>query len=104
MYRKFALVAIEHYREAFPVEGAELDWLLTPAPRYSLLSELGRIAEPKSGDENRLEWSAPGVNRLITVARQIARMKPSTKEGVAMIRELRRRYRESALESLRRAS
>jgi hypothetical protein len=95
VYRKFALVAIEHFREAFPDVGRDLEWLVDP-PRYSLLSELGRIAEPKSGDEDALEWSAPGVNRLIKAALQIARAKPSTKAGVAMIRELRRRHRDAA--------
>ena len=104
MYRRFALAAIEHYRAAFPVKGAALDWLVTPAPRYSLLSELGRIAQPRSGDEDALEWSAPGVNRLISVAREIALVQPSTKAGVAMIRELRRRHREDDAPSLRRAS
>jgi hypothetical protein len=95
VYRRFALVAIEHYREAFPDVGAELEWLVSP-PRYSLLSELGRIAAPKSGDEDALEWSAPGVNSLIRTALQIARVKPSTKQGVALIRELRRRQRGAA--------
>lgn len=104
VYRKFALAVIEHYREAFPVKGAALDWLVTPAPRYSLLSELGRIAQPRSGDEDGLEWSAPGVNRLISVAREIALVQPSTKAGVAMIRELRRRDRANDAPALRRAS
>jgi hypothetical protein len=94
VYRKFAMAAIEHYREAHPEEGASLEWLLSPAPRYSLLSELGRIAELKSGSEDALEWSAPGVNRLIEAAFVIAEAKPSTKVGVAMIRDFRRGHRE----------
>jgi hypothetical protein len=88
------MAAIEHFRQARPDEGAPLEWLLSPAPRYSLLSELGRIAEPRSGAEDALEWSAPGVNRLIDAALEIAYVKPSTKDGVSMIRDIRRRYRE----------
>ena len=94
VYRKFALVAIELYRESHPDEAAALDWLLHPAPRYSLLSELGRIGGPRSGREDALEWDAHDVNRLIDAALEIARVKPRTKDGVAMIRELRRRYRD----------
>jgi hypothetical protein len=93
VYRKFALVAIEHYRAAHPEDGAPLEWFLRP-PRYSLLSELGRIAEPRSGKQDVLEWSAPGVNTLIRAAFEVAAAKPSTKDGVAMIRDFRRRYQE----------
>jgi hypothetical protein len=93
VYRKFALVAIELYRESHPEAAAQLDWLLEPAPRYSLLSELGRIGGPRSGRADELEWNARDVNRLIQAAIEIARAKPRTKQGVAMIRELRRRYR-----------
>ena len=96
MYRKFAVAAIELYREAHPEAGAELEWLLTPMPRYSLLSELGRIAEPRSGDEGSLQWNATDVNRLIQVALGIAETKPSTKTGIAMIRAFRRQYRSAA--------
>jgi hypothetical protein len=95
VYRRFAMAAIEHFRQARAVEGAPLDWLLSPAPRYSLLSELGRIAEPRSSAEDALEWSAPGVNRLIEAALEISEVKPSTKEGVAMLRDIRRRHREA---------
>jgi hypothetical protein len=94
VYRRFAIAAIEHYREAHPEEGKSLEWLVSPAPRYSLLSELGRIAEPKSGEEDALEWSAPGVNRLIEAAFVIAEAKPSTKAGIALIRDFRRGHRE----------
>jgi hypothetical protein len=94
VYRKFALVAIELYRESHPEAAARLDWLLEPTPRYSLLSELGRIGGPRSGRADELEWNARDVNRLIRAAFAIARVKPRTKEGVAMIRELRRRYRD----------
>jgi hypothetical protein len=98
VYRRFAIVAIEVYRDAHPEAGAPLEWLLSPKPRYSLLSELGRVAEPKSGEEDRLQWSAREVNRLIQAALEIAEAKPTTKVGVAMIRDLRRRYRDDAAE------
>jgi hypothetical protein len=98
VYRKFAIAAIELYREAHPDTGAPLEWLVSPSPRYSLLSELGRIAEPKSGEEDALEWRAREVNRLIHAALEIAEAKPTTKVGVAMIRDLRRRYRKGAAE------
>ena len=94
VYRKFALVAIELYREAHPEKSTALEWLVTPNPRYSLLSELGRVAEPKSGESDVLQWNAPDVNRLIHVALVIAEAKPTTKVGIEMIRDLRRRHRE----------
>ena len=50
VYRKFAVAVIELYREAHPVEGAPLEWLLRPMPRYSLLSELGRVGMTAVGD------------------------------------------------------
>jgi len=96
VYRKFAVAVIELYRESHPDRAATLDWLLSPMPRYSLLSELGRVAEPRSSDTGSLEWSAQDVNRLIQVAFEIAEAKPSTKAGIAMIRDRRRRYRSAA--------
>ena len=96
VYRKFAVAALELYREAHPDRGAALDWLLAPMPRYSLLSELGRVAEPRSSDSGSLEWSAQDVNRLIEVAFEIAETKPSTKTGIAIVRDRRRRYRSAA--------
>lgn len=95
VYRKFALVAIQLYRESHPEQAPALDWLLHPSPRYSLLSELGRVGGPHSGAEDALEWDASDVNRLIRVALEIAEAKPQTKTGIAMIRSLRRRYREA---------
>jgi hypothetical protein len=92
VYRKFALAAIELYREAYPEKAAPLEWLIAPTPRHSLLSELGRVAHPRSDAQGVLEWSAPEVSRLIRAAFLIAQAKPSTKAGVAMIRELRRGY------------
>lgn len=94
VYRKFALVAIELYRESHPEAARELDWLLHPTPRYSLLSELGRVGGPHSSSAGDLEWRARDVNRLIEAAFEVAQARPRTKEGIAMIRELRRRYRE----------
>jgi hypothetical protein len=98
VYRRFAIVALELYRDAHPDKGARLEWLLSPTPRYSLLSELGRLAEPRSGEQDRLQWSPRDVNRLIHAALEIAEARPTTKVGVAMIRDLRRRYREGAAE------
>ena len=98
VYRKFAVAAIELYCEAHPEETASLRWLLAPALRHSLLSELGRVGEPRSDENGVLEWSARDVNRLIHAALEIAEAKPSTKVGVTMIRDLRRRYREDAAE------
>jgi hypothetical protein len=94
VYRKFALVVIELYRESHLEAAEAFDWLLHPAPRYSLLSELGRIGGPRSSIEGELQWNARDVNRLIEAARDIALVKPRTKDGIAMIRDLRRRYRD----------
>lgn len=96
VYRKFAVAAIELYKEAHPNQESVLDWLLTPMPRYSLLSELGRVAEPRSSEDGSLVWSAADVNRLIRVALAIAKARPSTKTGIAMIRDFRRQYRSAA--------
>ena len=93
MYRKFAVAAIELYREAYPEKAAALDWLLRPNPRHSLLSELGRVAQPKSDEQGVLQWGAREVSELIRAAFVIAEAKPSTKVGLAMIRDLRRSYR-----------
>ena len=98
VYRKFAVAAIELYCEAHPEESESLRWLLTPDLRHSLLSELGRVGEPRSDESGTLEWSARDVNRLIHAALEISEVKPSTKVGVAMIRDLRRRYRENEAE------
>jgi hypothetical protein len=92
----FAVAAIEHYREACPEKAAPLEWLLIPRRRHALLSELGRIAQPKSDEHGLLRWSERDVSRLIHAALEIAEAKPSTKVGVAMIRDLRRRYRLSS--------
>lgn len=88
----FAIAAIEHYREACSEKAAPLDWLLNPR-RHALLSELGRVAQPASDEQGVLRWSERDVSRLIHAALEIAEAQPSTKVGVAMIRDLRRRYR-----------
>ena len=91
VYRMFAIAAIEHYCEAFPESADTLAWLLEPRRRHTLLSELGRVATPRSGKDGKLRWNGQDVTRLIEAALEIARAKPSTKEGVAILRELRRR-------------
>jgi len=96
VYRKFAIAVIELYREAHPDKSEALEWLLAPMPRYSLLSELGRVAEPHSSEDGSLAWSAPDVSRLINVALEIADARPSTKQGIGMIRDFRRQYRSAA--------
>ena len=91
VYRKFAVAAIELYCEAYPEKAASLNWLLRPRRHNVLLSELGRVARPKSDDQGVLLWAEREVSRLIHVAFHIAEAEPSTKAGVAMIRDLRRR-------------
>jgi len=90
VYRKFAVAAIELFREAYPEKAAPLNWLLSPRRRHVLLSELGRVAQPKSDNQGVLMWNERNVSRLINAAFQIAEAKPTTKAGVAMIRDLRR--------------
>lgn len=90
VYRQFAIAAIEVYSETFPERAAQLEWLLVPTPRHSLLTELGRVAKPRSGEQEALEWNAPDVSKLIRAAFMLAELKPSTKAGVALIRDLRR--------------
>jgi len=93
VYRRFAIAALELYRESYPQKAAPLAWLLDPDPRHSLLSELGRVAQPRSNEQGDLEWSARDVSQLVRAAFVIAEAKPSTKVGVAMLRDLRRGYR-----------
>jgi hypothetical protein len=90
VYRKFAVAAIEIFSEAYPEKAAPLSWLLSPRRRHALLSELGRLGQPKSDEQGVLLWSERDVSRLIHVALQIAEAKPTTKAGAAMIRDLRR--------------
>src|SRR5215831_6697174 len=65
VYRQFAIAAIELYCEAYPEKADRLEWLLVPEPRHSLLTELGRIAKPRSGEQEALEWNAQNVSMLI---------------------------------------
>jgi hypothetical protein len=92
VYRMFAVTAIELFQEAYPEKSVPLEWLLTPR-RHSLLSELGRIAQPRSDGHGGLVWSERDVSRLVSVALEIAEARPSTKVGVATVRDLRRRHR-----------
>lgn len=94
VYRRFAVVAIELYSEAFPEKAETLAWFFSPRLRHALLSELGRIAQPRSGEGGALRWDERDVERLIRTALEIARVQPSTKDGVAMIRKRRLSLRE----------
>jgi hypothetical protein len=90
VYRMFAIAAIEHYCEAFPESAPALDWLLKPRRRHTLLSELGRFGNPSSGNDGQLRWNGEDVTLLIRAALELAELRPSTKEGVAMLRNRRR--------------
>jgi hypothetical protein len=90
VYRMFATAAIEHYCEAFPEKAQTLGWLLRPRRRHTLLTELGRVARPRSGAEGELLWAESEVSVLIEIALEVADKQPSTKEGVAMVRARRR--------------
>jgi hypothetical protein len=87
----FAVAAIELFQEAYPDKAPSLDWLMTPR-RHSLLSELGRVAQPRSDGNGGLVWSEDDVSRLVSVALEIAEARPTTKVGVATIREYRRAH------------
>ena len=90
----FAIAAIEHYCEAFPESAPVLDWLLEPRRRHTLLSELGRFGNPSSGKDGQLQWNGEDVSLLIRAALEIAELRPSTKDGVAILRDRRRRSRD----------
>ena len=55
VYRMFAIAVIEHFCEAFPKNAETLQWLLEPR-RHSLLSELGRVAKPTTGEDGELRF------------------------------------------------
>lgn len=93
VYRRFAVVAIELYCETFPEKEPTLSWLLRPRMRHTLLSELGRVARPRSADHGELTWDDQDVVRLIDLALEVAEARPTTKVGVAMIRGRRRSAR-----------
>jgi hypothetical protein len=84
----FAIVVIEHYCEAFPESADTLQWLLKPR-RYSLLSELGRVAQPKSDENGEFRWTERDLDLLVRTALQVAEQRPSTKDGIAMVRAIR---------------
>lgn len=94
VYRRFAVVTIELYSEAFPEKADALAWFFRPRLRHALLSELGRIAQPRSGEGGVLRWDERDVALLIRTALEIARVQPSAKDGVAMIRKRRLALRE----------
>ena len=93
VYRMFAIAALEHFCEAYPEKEPTLAWLLGPKRRHALLTELGRIAQPRSTASGGLSWAEANVSRLIFAALDVAEARPSTKAGVAMIRDLRARAR-----------
>jgi hypothetical protein len=90
VYRMFAVAVLEHYCEAFPESRATLEWLLGPRRRHTLLSELGRVARPRSTGGGELRWTDHDVSLLVRLALEIAEAQPSTKEGVALVRSRRR--------------
>ena len=90
VYRMFAVAVIEHFCEAYPEKAASLEWLLRPRRRHALLTELGRIAKPRSDASGALRWSEDDVARLIRAALELSESRPSTKTGVATLRDLRR--------------
>jgi hypothetical protein len=85
----FAIAVLEHYGDAYPERMATLTWLLRPKRRHALLTELGRIARPRSDASGALVWSEADVSRLIAAALIVAAARPSTKAGVAMLRDIR---------------
>jgi hypothetical protein len=90
VYRMFAIAVLEHFCEAYPEREPTLSWLLRPRRRHALLTELGRIAQPRSDASGALRWSEADVSRLMTAALALAEARPSTKAGVALIRDMRR--------------
>lgn len=93
VYRMFAIAVLEHYCEAYAEKKEALAWLLWPKRRHALLTELGRVARPKSDASGNLRWSEGDVSRLIEAAFVLAEARPSTKRGVLMMRDFRRRMR-----------
>ena len=87
----FAIAVLEHYLEAFPEKVKPLSWLLTPKRRKALPTELGRIAQPRSDSGGGLQWNEVDVSRLVDAALAVAEARPSTKAGVAMMRDFRRK-------------
>jgi hypothetical protein len=90
VYRMFAIAVIEHYCDAYPEQRPILAWLLGPRRRHALLTELGRLAQPRSGGNGDLRWNEPGVERLVRAALEVSEAKPNTKAGISMLRRHRR--------------
>ena len=90
VYRMFAVAVLEHYCEAFPESRETLAWLLEPRRRHTLLTELGRVARPRSAGGAQLQWTERDVALLVRIALEVAEAQPSTKQGVALVRERRR--------------
>ena len=95
----FAVAVLEHYCEAYPEKAETLGWLLWPKRRHTLLTELGRVARPRSDTSGDLGWSEEDVRRLMEAAFALAEAKPSTKRGVLMMRDYRRPLRRSRSEA-----
>ena len=93
VYRMFAVAVIEHYCEAFSENARSLQWLLRPR-RHTLLSELGRIAQPRSGHNGELLWHEKDVALMVETALEIAEAQPSTRDGIAIIRQRRKDSRQ----------
>jgi hypothetical protein len=93
VYRMFAVAVLEHYCEAFPETRETLAWLLAPRRRHTLLTELGRVARPRSGQSGELRWTEQDVSLLVRLALELADQRPSTKVGVALVRKRRRELR-----------
>lgn len=85
----FAIATLEHYCEAFPEKAETLSWYLRPRRRHTLLTELGRIARPRSNAAGVLTWEHDGVERLVEAALELAERRPTTKDGVARLRATR---------------
>ena len=90
VYRMFATAVIEHYCEAFPEDAEPLGWYFAPRVRHTLLTELGRIARPRSDGRGGMIWNEDDVARMIAAALELAATKPTTKAGAATLRANRR--------------
>jgi hypothetical protein len=93
----FAVAVLEHYCEAYPEKAETLGWLLRPKLRHALLTELGRVAHPRSDADGNLTWNEEDVSRLMEAAFLLSEAKPSTKRGVLMMREYRGHTRSASL-------
>ena len=93
----FAIAVLEHYCEAYPEKAKTLSWLLWPKRRHALLTELGRMAQPRSDGSGELRWSEKDVSRLVQAALEPAEARPSTNAGIAMVRDTRRQRRRNAV-------